>query len=116
MVCLCCVFFSLVDLWHAGSFKIIYMYVYGMLFMRIEVIIHEQEKLALTCELQEVSQQLSQQSEFCATMGAACCTLLWRVSRCEDSIPSILVGVSNLSHRYCGCNLNAYFVMTANSV
>lgn len=52
----------------------------------------KEEKMALSCELQEVNRQLSQQSDFCATMGASCCTLLWRVTRCEDSIPTILVG------------------------
>ena len=40
-----------------------------------------------------MSQQLSQQAEYCSSMGAACCTLLWRVSRHEDCIHSILSGV-----------------------
>ena len=46
------------------------------------------------CELTELSQQLTQQADYCSSMGAACCTLLWRVSRHEDCIHSILGGVS----------------------
>ena len=38
--------------------------------------------------------QLCQQSDFCSSMGSACCTLLWRVSRQEEVIPAILGGVS----------------------
>ena len=45
-----------------------------------------------------MTQQMSQQSAYCASMGAATCTLLWRVSRCEDSIESIIVGVCQLSN------------------
>ncbi len=55
-----------------------------------------QEKFVLQCEVQDSAKQLSQQSEYCASMGAACCTLLWRVSRCEDSIQAILAGVSTI--------------------
>ena len=47
------------------------------------------------CEVNELSQQLSQQAEYCFSMGAACCTLLWRVSRHEDCIHTILSGVSH---------------------
>ena len=46
------------------------------------------------CEVNDLQQQLSQQADYCTSMGAACCTLLWRVSRQEDSIHSILSGVS----------------------
>jgi len=61
----------------------------------------------MACELQEVNGQLNQQSDFCATMGAACCTLLWRVTRCEDSIPTILVGVGlDTSFRDCNVKMN----------
>ena len=52
-----------------------------------------QEKFQLECKLQEAIEQFSQQSEYCTSMGAACGTLLWRVSRCEESIQAILVGV-----------------------
>ncbi|KAI0217877.1 Heat shock factor 2-binding protein [Lamellibrachia satsuma] len=54
----------------------------------------KEEKFQLQCDLQEMSRQLSQQSAYCASMGAATCTLLWRLSRCEDSIESIIVGWS----------------------
>lgn len=52
----------------------------------------KQEKFSVKCEVTELSQQLTQQAEFCSSMGAACCTLLWRVSRHEDCIHSILGG------------------------
>ncbi|XP_041373795.1 heat shock factor 2-binding protein-like [Gigantopelta aegis] len=52
----------------------------------------KKENLQLRCDLQELSEQLSQQSDFCSSLGSACCTLLWRVSRCEESIQAILVG------------------------
>ena len=59
---------------------------------------YSQEKFSLKMELQEVMGQVSQQSEYCSSMGAACSTLLWRVSRCEDSIQAILGGVRTTSH------------------
>ena len=43
----------------------------------------------------ELSAQLTQQTEYCANMGAACATLLWRVSRNDDAVQSLLTGVSN---------------------
>lgn len=52
----------------------------------------KQEKLELRCNLQEVRNQMSQQTEYCASMGAACGTLLWRVSSCNESIQPILAG------------------------
>ena len=70
-----------------------------------------QEKLELRCELQETGQQMSRQSEYCATLGATCCTLLWRVSRCEDSIQTILAGVSGGT--YWGLNnMNSIWIRT----
>jgi len=51
----------------------------------------------LKCEVQELTQQLSQQSDYCSSLGSACCTLLWRVSKNEESIQSILVGVSQVT-------------------
>ncbi|XP_077985936.1 heat shock factor 2-binding protein-like [Glandiceps talaboti] len=52
----------------------------------------KEEKFTIQCELSELMKQLSEQSEYCASLGAAVCTLLWRVSRSEDSIKSFLVG------------------------
>ncbi|XP_060063773.1 heat shock factor 2-binding protein-like [Ylistrum balloti] len=52
----------------------------------------KQDNVQLRCEVRDLSQQLSQQSDYCSSLGSACCTLLWRVSRCEESIQSILVG------------------------
>jgi len=42
----------------------------------------------------ELTSQLTQQTEYCASMGAACATLLWRVSRRDDAVESLLSGVS----------------------
>ena len=42
----------------------------------------------------ELAGQLTQQTEYCASMGAACATLLWRVSRRDDAVETILCGVS----------------------
>ncbi|XP_052792100.1 heat shock factor 2-binding protein-like [Mya arenaria] len=52
----------------------------------------KQECIKLRCELQSLGQQLSQQLEYCTSLGSACCTLLWRVSRQEDTIQAILAG------------------------
>jgi hypothetical protein len=52
----------------------------------------KKEKFALKCEVNDLQQQLSQQADYCTSMGAACCTLLWRVSRQEECIHSILSG------------------------
>ncbi|WAR00336.1 HSF2B-like protein [Mya arenaria] len=51
-----------------------------------------EECIKLRCELQSLGQQLSQQLEYCTSLGSACCTLLWRVSRQEDTIQAILAG------------------------
>ena len=47
-------------------------------------------------ELRELKEVLTQQADYCSSMGSACCMLLWRVSRHEDCIQSILSGVSHL--------------------
>ncbi|XP_032235036.2 heat shock factor 2-binding protein [Nematostella vectensis] len=51
-----------------------------------------EEKFQLKCQLTSVNQSLLDQSEYCASMGAAACTLLWRVSRQQDSVSSLLAG------------------------
>ena len=53
----------------------------------------------MQCEVSALQEQLSQQADYCAAMGAACCTLLWRVSRQEDCIQSILTGVNNNNNK-----------------
>ena len=50
--------------------------------------------LQLQNQLSELNDQLSQQADYCSSLGAASCTLLWRVSQREDCIHSILSGVS----------------------
>ena len=45
--------------------------------------------------MNSLSRQLTQQSEYSASMGAACATLLWRVSRRDDAVQSLLTGVSH---------------------
>lgn len=52
----------------------------------------KQEKFSSKCEVSDLQQQLSQQADYCTSMGAACCSLLWRVSRQEENIHSILTG------------------------
>jgi len=42
----------------------------------------------------ELTSQLTQQTEYSASMGAACATLLWRVSRRDDAVETLLTGVS----------------------
>ena len=37
---------------------------------------------------------MNDQSDYCSCMGAAVCTLLWRVSRQQESVTSLLGGVS----------------------
>ncbi|XP_038657135.1 heat shock factor 2-binding protein isoform X1 [Scyliorhinus canicula] len=51
-----------------------------------------EEKLASRLQLNEARQQLLQQAEYCTEMGAAVCTLLWRVSSNEESVKFILGG------------------------
>ncbi|XP_048732511.2 heat shock factor 2-binding protein-like isoform X1 [Ostrea edulis] len=54
--------------------------------------LEKQENIRLRHKVDLLTQQLSQQSEYCSSLGSACCTLLWRVSRNEDTIQSILIG------------------------
>ena len=51
--------------------------------------------------LSELNEQLSQQADYCSSLGAATCTLLWRVSQREECIHSILSGVRLLDCVYC---------------
>ncbi|XP_059139450.1 heat shock factor 2-binding protein-like [Physella acuta] len=46
----------------------------------------------LKTEIQELTDQLQQQSDFCSSLGAASCTLLWRVSKHENTIETIISG------------------------
>jgi len=45
----------------------------------------------------ELTSQLAQQTEYSSSMGAACATLLWRVSRRDDAVETLLSGVSIIS-------------------
>jgi len=40
-----------------------------------------------------MTQQLSQQADYCASMGYACCSLLWRVSQQEQAVEAMLAKV-----------------------
>ncbi|CAH3103423.1 unnamed protein product [Pocillopora meandrina] len=53
---------------------------------------YKEEKYVLKCQLSEASQQMNDQSDYCSCMGAAVCTLLWRVSRQQESVTSLLGG------------------------
>ena len=50
--------------------------------------------LCLQYQVTELLEQLSEQLEYCTQMGAVACTLLWRVSRHQESVASLLGGVS----------------------
>ncbi|XP_065840346.1 heat shock factor 2-binding protein-like isoform X2 [Oscarella lobularis] len=52
----------------------------------------KEENYAAKCEISELREQLADQSNFCSTMGASACTLLWRLSRIESSVDAILSG------------------------
>eukprot|EP00731_Ephydatia_muelleri_P026957 Em0018g1057a len=52
----------------------------------------KQEKSLVKNELVAATHQLAQQAEYCSIMGASCSTLLWRVSKHEESIHSLLSG------------------------
>ena len=56
------------------------------------------------CQVNELTRQLAQQTEYCASMGAACATLLWRVSRRDDAVESLLSGVSLSVFHTWGCD------------
>ncbi|XP_071848627.1 heat shock factor 2-binding protein-like [Apostichopus japonicus] len=60
--------------------------------LKSECDLERESKLKMQAELSEVSNQLSLQSEYCASMGAVCCTLLWRASQQEHMIPHLLAG------------------------
>lgn len=76
-----------IDFRECVNFSVLYVY-------ELKCVIF-QEKFGLQVELQASNEQIRQQLEYCSAMGAACCTLLWRVSRCEESIQAILVGVKH---------------------
>ena len=49
-----------------------------------------------------MAQQLSQQADYCSSMGSACCSLLWRVSQQEQTVEAMLAKVSyNTIHIQC---------------
>ncbi|XP_064618332.1 heat shock factor 2-binding protein-like [Liolophura sinensis] len=52
----------------------------------------KQENRSLRQEVSLLCEQLSQQSEYCTGLGTACCTLLWRVSRNEQCVQTMLTG------------------------
>ncbi|XP_046544415.1 heat shock factor 2-binding protein-like [Haliotis rubra] len=52
----------------------------------------KESNLQLRCELQELTEQLSQQSDYSSSLGSSCCTLLWRVSRSQDTVQTLLSG------------------------
>lgn len=49
-------------------------------------------------QVNELTQQLNQQADYCASMGYACCSLLWRVSQQEQAVEAMLAKVTH-SHR-----------------
>ncbi|KAK6970324.1 heat shock factor 2-binding protein [Biomphalaria glabrata] len=55
----------------------------------------KQEQVHLRSELKELTDKLSEQSEFCCSLGAACCTLLWKISRQESAIETLVSGCKN---------------------
>uniref|UniRef100_A0A8C4Q982 Heat shock transcription factor 2 binding protein n=1 Tax=Eptatretus burgeri TaxID=7764 RepID=A0A8C4Q982_EPTBU len=52
----------------------------------------KEDKLILRKKVAETRQHLAHQAEYCTAFGAAACTLLWRVSRSEDTVQTILNG------------------------
>eukprot|EP00795_Rhopilema_esculentum_P015239 gene15239-6446_t len=51
-----------------------------------------QEKAEMKQAIEELNEINSQQSDYCSRMGAATCTLLWRLSQREDCTETILAG------------------------
>ncbi|BFZ22376.1 hypothetical protein BsWGS_25416 [Bradybaena similaris] len=49
-------------------------------------------QLELQVSVKDLTDHLSQQSEFSFSLGSVCCTLLWRLSRQEDCIHTIVSG------------------------
>ncbi|XP_023932960.1 heat shock factor 2-binding protein-like [Lingula anatina] len=74
--------------------------------------LEKQEKFKLHQEIQALTAELSQQSEYCAGMGSAACTLLWRVSQCEESIQSILAGSKSQEFLDMACTTLDSFLAT----
>lgn len=52
-----------------------------------------QECLRAQHDVKLLTEQLTQQSDYCSSLGSACCSLLWWVSRQEECIQAILAGV-----------------------
>ena len=48
------------------------------------------------CQVNELTQQLNQQADYCASMGYACCSLLWRVSQQEQAVEAMLTKVTHI--------------------
>lgn len=48
------------------------------------------------CQVNELTQQLNQQADYCASMGYACCSLLWRVSQQEQAVEAMLAKVTHM--------------------
>ena len=48
-------------------------------------------------QVNELTQQLNQQADYCASMGYACCSLLWRVSQQEQAVEAMLAKVTHIS-------------------
>lgn len=46
-------------------------------------------------QVNEMMQQLNQQADYCASMGYACCSLLWRVSQQEQAVEAMLAKVTH---------------------
>lgn len=52
----------------------------------------KQSSLNLQMDLQELTSQLCDQSEFCSSLGSTLATVLWRLSRQEEAVVSIASG------------------------
>ncbi|XP_078451137.1 heat shock factor 2-binding protein isoform X1 [Lampetra planeri] len=66
----------------------------------------KEDKLQARRQLSDAQRQLEQQADFCTSLGAVVCTLLWRVSRSEASVQSILVG----------CKVKEFFTLASQTV
>ncbi|EDV25720.1 uncharacterized protein TRIADDRAFT_55117 [Trichoplax adhaerens] len=58
-----------------------------------EVKVQKQETDRLQGTLTQMNEELSQQLEYCANMGASMGTMLWKLSKDEQCVQSMLVGV-----------------------
>ncbi|XP_072166279.1 heat shock factor 2-binding protein-like isoform X1 [Diadema setosum] len=70
------------------------------------------EKLALKGELSQCNQRMFMQSDYCAGMGAVCCTLLWKASQLEGTISTLLVGSQMQNFMSVVCHTLDSFVAT----